>query len=64
MKYLPVVYNGIVIFELPPHSCLKERGVGILDGMRQRSDGHAWTKIAIMNISNPNSNLHLSISSV
>lgn len=41
VKYLCIEYNGNVIFELSPFPFVKGGGVGKLDGMDWRSDGHA-----------------------
>jgi hypothetical protein len=41
VKYLPSQYNGNVIFELPPVIVPKEGTAGRLEGMDQKSDGHA-----------------------
>ena len=53
VQYLPTMYNGNVIFELPPLRVVKERGIARLDGTDQRFDGHAWIETATTNIVDP-----------
>ena len=50
VQFLPIEYNGNVIFELPSFLIVKEGGVARLDSMDRRFDGHAWIEIATMNI--------------
>ena len=53
MKFLPVVYNGNCIFELPLVAVVKEGGLSSLDGMDGKRDGHVWTETTTTNISDP-----------
>ena len=53
VQFLPIEYNGNVIFELPSLHVVKEGGVARLDGINQRFDGHAWTETATTNIVDP-----------
>ena len=57
VDFLPVEFNGDLIFELPPLASIKEGGVCRLDGMDCRFDGHVWTETATTNISDPSGKL-------
>ena len=53
VEFLPPIYNGDAIFELPP--CRPSSSSSIaknLEGMNKRSDGHPWCKLVTMNIHN------------
>ena len=53
VPFLPVVYSGDVIFELPPyHSSLSSLAARNLEGMDKRYDGHPWCKVLTTNIYN------------
>ena len=53
VPYLPIEFNGNMIFELPALPVVKEGGMARLDGMDQKFDGHTWTKTATTNIVDP-----------
>jgi hypothetical protein len=53
VEYLPPVFNGAVIFELPPadHTAARSQAKS-MQGMDKRYDGHVWTKTITTNITN------------
>ena len=53
VQFLPIEYNGNVIFELPSLPVVKERRVARLDGMNWRFDGHVWTETVTTTIVDP-----------
>ena len=57
VKYLPSQFNGNAIFELPPLQAPKLGGKGRLEGMDRQYDGHCWTEIATLNLSNDGAGL-------
>jgi hypothetical protein len=51
LQFLPITFNGNVIFKLPPvlpttHSPLQ------MQGMDRKYNGHAWCKVITINIKN------------
>ena len=53
VKFLPQVFNGDIIFELPPFSKPSSRRktrAGALEGMDRRHAGHVWTTTYTSNI--------------
>ena len=53
VPFLPLVFNGDVIFELPPCGpSSSASGVKNLEGMNKRYDGHPWCKLVTTNIHN------------
>jgi hypothetical protein len=53
VEYLPAVFDGPVIFELPPANQTATRSQAkSMQGMDKRYDGHMWTKIISTNITN------------
>lgn len=53
VKYLPPIFNGFVMFELPPLSPTADVKIGrLLDGMDKKYDGHVWCKTKTTNIKN------------
>ena len=53
MDFLPPVFNGDVVFELPPiGSVFKNLQAKLMVRMDKRHDGHAWTKTIISHIKN------------
>ena len=57
LKYLPLEYNGNVVFELPRSSIVKGGGAAMLDGMDRQHDGHAWIETTTTNLSDPDGQL-------
>ena len=53
VEYLPAVFDGAVIFELPPagHTAARSQAKS-MQGMDKRYDGHVWTKTITTNITN------------
>jgi hypothetical protein len=53
VEYLPPVFDGAVIFELPPagHTAARSQAKS-MQGMDKRYDGHVWTKTITTNIGN------------
>jgi hypothetical protein len=53
VEYLPPVFDGAVIFELPPagHTATRSQAKS-MQGMDKRYDGHVWTKTITTNITN------------
>jgi hypothetical protein len=53
VEYLPAVFDGAVIFELPPagHTAVRSQAKS-MQGMDKRYDGHVWTKTITTNITN------------
>jgi hypothetical protein len=53
VEYLHVVFDGSVIFELPPvgHTAARSHAKS-MHGMDKRYDGHVWTKTITTNITN------------
>jgi hypothetical protein len=53
VQFLPPVFNGDVIFELPPcRSSSSSSAAKNLEGMDKRYDGHPWCKLVTTNIHN------------
>ena len=53
VKYLPPIFDGLLIFELPPLSTTADVKIGrLLDGMDKKYDGHVWCKTKTTNIKN------------
>ena len=53
VSFLPLVFDGDVIFELPPCGpCSSALGVKNLEGMDKGYDGHPWCKLVTTNIHN------------
>ena len=57
VNYLPMRYNGDIVFELPPLPNVKGGGAAMLEGMDKRRDGYAWTETATTNIIDPDGQL-------
>ena len=57
LNYLPIKYNGDIIFELPPSPTVKDGGATMLEGMDRRRDGHAWKETTTTNITDPDGQL-------
>jgi hypothetical protein len=53
VEYLPALFDGDVIFELPPvgHTASRSQAKS-MQGMDKRYDGHVWTKTITTNITN------------
>ena len=53
VEYLPALFDGPVIFELPPagHTAARSQAKS-MQGMDKRYDGHVWTKTITTNITN------------
>jgi len=53
VQYLPPVFDGDVIFELPPvHSSSSSSTTKNLEEMDKQYDGHPWCKLMTTNIHN------------
>ena len=52
VQYLPSLYDGNVIFELPPSSISASTSENIMNCMDKRFDGHAWCRTITSNIHN------------
>ena len=53
IEYLPAVFDGVVIFELPPVGDTAARSQAkSMQGMDKRYDNHVWTKTITTNITN------------
>jgi hypothetical protein len=52
VQYLPPMYNGDVIFELPPSRVSASTSKNTMDGMDKRFDGHTWCRTITSNIHN------------
>ena len=53
VEFLPPVYDGDGIFELPPYRASSSSSAAKnLEGMDKRSDGHPWCKLVTTNIHN------------
>ena len=52
VQYLPSMYNGDVIFELPPNRVSASSSKNGMDGMDKRFDGHTWCRTITSTIHN------------
>jgi hypothetical protein len=52
VQYLPPLYNGNVIFELPPSHVSTSTSKNAMDGMDKRLDGYTWCRTITSNIHN------------
>jgi hypothetical protein len=52
VQYLPPLYNGDVIFELPPSQVSACTSKNAMDGMDKQLDGHTWCRTITSNIHN------------
>jgi hypothetical protein len=52
VQYLPPLYNGDVIFELPPSRVSASTSKNAMDSMDKRFDGHTWCHTITSNIHN------------
>jgi hypothetical protein len=53
VDFLPLVFNGDVVFELPPiGSSVGNSQAKLIVGMDKRHDGHPWTKTITSHIKN------------
>jgi hypothetical protein len=53
VDYLPLVFNGDVVFEFPSiRSLLASSQAGLIVGMDKRHDGHVWTRTSTSHIKN------------
>ena len=51
MEYLPLVFNGDIVFEFPSiQSLSKSSQAGLMLGMDKRHDGHVWTRTSTSHI--------------
>jgi len=56
VQYLPPVFNGNVIFELPPcRSSSTSSAARNLEGMDKRYNGHPWCKLVTQTFTTPTS---------
>jgi hypothetical protein len=52
VHYLPPLYNGDVIFELPPSCVFASTSKNTMDGMDKQFNGHTWCRTITSNIHN------------